>query len=385
MAPFMVPAAKVARYAADDYRPHAFDGAGGVLFEPGGIRMDAPDLPFFVDWLSLNQTHPEGGLPVVDAGCVWAVDEHGVMQWRTTKAVRHEGSHETSLSVKCDGHRVTLSGNVGRYGRPDNVFGFGVAACLRVANEVLGLYGLPPFTAGHRVAMAKRGEVRYAWTGARISRIDLTANFSAGSVDDAHLVMQYLGSQHAGRKSGRVLGQGETVDWGGTGNGKDGDRGSRRIYAKAYIKHLEMARHGSGTPELIEWCRDAGIVRYELTARSRTLSDLGCAYLGDYERGWAMGQLVNLFNEHSAVLHRAERSVDELDALPRELRSTARDYLAGMDMTRELSRATFYRHRAKLLPFGIDISVRNVTPFRPRVRVVQLAPAVMPSWYQLAA
>jgi len=85
------------------------------------------------------------------------------------------------------------------------------------------------------------------------------------------------------------------------------------------------------------------------------------------------------------VFSRAEKSTDDLDELPRHLRATARDYLAGMDTSRSLSRATFFRHRRELLAYGIDISVRNVRPFQPRVRVVELVRAQMPAWYQLAA
>lgn len=334
----------------------------------------APSI--FVDWLTISQEHPAGGLPVVDSGCVMGFTEDGEIEWKTTRAVKHEGSFETSLNVRCDGHRIVFSGNVSRFGRSDNLFGFGFWQCLARVNAVLGHYGLPPFTAGEQMKLVKRGELRTVWTGARVSRIDLTSNFEAGSADDAHAVMQYLGSQHAGRHEGRVLGQGETVAWG---------VGSRRQYWKAYIKHLELQRHGCDDGRVVEHCASRGVVRFEGTLRSNALSDLRCAYLGDYESGWAMGQLLKLFDEHSSVMARAERTTDDLNDLPKHLRATARDYLAGMDMCGALSRATFYRHRRELLPFGIDIAVRNVSPFKPRVRVVQLRPAEVPSWYQLAA
>jgi II/X family phage/plasmid replication protein len=335
--------------------------------------------PFFVDWLTISQEHVAGGLPVVDAGCVIATDEAGELKWKTVRAVTHQGSFETSISVKCDGNRVTLSGNLSRFGRPENVFGFGFAECMARANEVLKHYGLPVFTAGERIEFAKdRGrDVRYAWTGARVSRIDLTSNYEAGSMDGAHAVMQYLGTQHAGRHEGRVLGQGETVAFGG---GKGG-----RQYWKAYVKSLELRRHGCADEQVIAHCERVGLVRFEGTVRTKALTDMGAAYLGDYERGFAMSQLVRLFEEKSAVLSRAEKSTDDLDELPRHLRATARDYLAGMDTARSLSRATFFRHRRELLSYGIDISVRNVRPFQPRVRVVELRRAEVPAWYQLAA
>lgn len=337
-------------------------------------------LPFFVDWLSISQVHPAGGLPHVDSGCVAGFTADGEFEWKTVRAVKHEGSFETSLNVRCDGYRVTFSGNVSRFGRPDNLFGFDFWTCLERVNRVLAHYGLPPFTAGQRIERISKGQVRYEWTGARISRIDLTANFEAGSEANAHAVMQYLGSQHAGRHEGRVLGQGETVAWG---------TGSRRQYWKAYIKHLELRRHAGVLDEhlarVIEHCATRGVVRFEGTLRSNALTDMGAAFLGDYESGWAMGQLLRLFEEHTEVMQRAEKSTDDLDDLPKHLRATARDYMAGMDVSRSLSRATFYRHRRELLHYGIDIAVRNVRPFTPRVRVIELRPAEIPSWYQLAA
>lgn len=333
--------------------------------------------PFFVDWLSISQVHTEGGLPVVDAGCVMGVDDAGELEWKTTRSVQHEGSFETSLNVRSDGYRVTFSGNVSRFGRPDNLFGFDFFECLRRVNEVLAHYALPPFTAGKKIERIVKGEVRYEWTGARVSRIDLTANYETGSEDNAHALMQYLATQHAGRHEGRVLGQGETVAYGGRGGG--------RQYWKAYIKHLELQRHGATDQRVIEHCAARGVVRFEGTVRTKALTDMGGAFLGDYESGWAMGQLVKLFDQQSQVLHRAERSTDDLDNLPRALRGTARDYLAGMDLVNTMSRTTFYRHRTALLPYGIDIAVRNVRPFQPRVRVIELRPAEVPSWYQLAA
>jgi hypothetical protein len=308
-----------------------------------------------------------------------AVDTDGELVWKSCRAVEHAGSYDTSVNVRCDGERVTLSGNLSRFGRRDNLFGFGFAECLQRANELLAHFGLPPFTACGRVELAKRGrerDVEYAWTGARISRIDLTANYAAGNAEDAHAFMQWLGSQHSHRQEGRTLGQGETVAFGA---------GSRRAYWKAYLKALELKRHEGADERVVEWCDAVGLVRFEGTLRSNLLTEVGAAYLGDYERGHAMGQLIRIFNERSAVLARATAATDDLDALPRHLRATARDYLAGMDCAARMSRASFFRHRSALLPYGLDIAVRNVRPFTPRVRVVELARVEPPSWYQLAA
>jgi hypothetical protein len=270
---------------------------------------------------------------------------------------------------------VTISGNLSRFGRRDNLFGSDFWQCLALANEICEHYGLPPFSAGIRGEVLRRGHLCTVWTGARVSRIDLTANYETGSPDNAHALLQWLGSQHAPRQAGRVLGDGETVDFG---------RGSRRQYWKAYIKHLELERHGGADERVIDFCRERGIVRFEGTVKSNALSALGCAFLGDYESGWSMGELVRLFEEKREIFSRAQSATDDLDALPRAVRCTARDYLAGADCARLLSRSTFYRHRAELLRFGIDISKRNFLPFAPRIRVIECRPAVVPDWYSFA-
>lgn len=292
-------------------------------------RPDGPwSEPWFVDWISISQEHPAGGLPLVDSGSVMAVDEAGELEWRTTKAVKHEGSFETSVNVKCDGFRVTVTGNLSRFGRRENLFGFGIWDVLDRVNALLAHYSLPPMIPGEKRHRVHKGDLKTYWTGARISRLDMTANFETGSAENAHAFMQFLGSQHAGRQNGRVLGQGETVDFGA---------GSKRQYWKAYIKHLELKLRGCEDERVIQYCEENGIVRFEGTIRSRALTDMGAAWLGDYFTGWAMKQLSIVFNERTEVLTRAEKHTDDLDELPRHLRATARDYLAGMEVSNTLS------------------------------------------------
>jgi hypothetical protein len=45
---------------------------------------------------------------------------------------------------------------------------------------------------------------------------------------------------------------------------------------KAYIKHIEMEKHGMKTDDPVyEWCRDNGIVRVEVELKKRMLHDEG--------------------------------------------------------------------------------------------------------------
>lgn len=343
-----------------------------VLVTPQICAMGGTDA-VFVDWLSLAQSHPQGGLPVFTAGVVWGTDEEGEVDWRTVRARKIEGSYETSLQVRCDGETVTFSGNISRFGRPDNLFGFSFPECLRRINLVLAHFYLPPFTTGekyHANIKTKEGwTLKRCWTGAVVRKIDLTRNYESGSADDARRYMEWLATQQGGARVqvGTYTG-GETVDWG---------RGSRSVYYKVYLKGPEIRRH-KGPDALADYCDSVGLCRFEVSFKSTWLHDYGMHYLGDLD----MGELIKAFEHRAEVLTRAKHTSDDFEQLPNHYRRTARDYLAGDDMSNRLSRRTFYRHRKALLPYGIDIAVkRNVINFQPRVRVVEVRPARIPSWY----
>ncbi|WP_114973670.1 phage/plasmid replication domain-containing protein [Rhodoferax ferrireducens] len=353
-------------------------------------RRDDPTEPFFVDWLTMRQSH-EFELPVINAGVVCGIDAHGEIEWQTQRASQIEGSFDTSIQLRCDGHTVLFSGNVSRFGRTNNLFGFSFADCLRRVNHVLARFGLPPFSAGKKMYRTVRHSdgactVSPAWTGATISRIDLTGNYETGSLSNARAYLEWLATQqgNARLKVGTRV-DGETVDWG---------RGSRRLYSKIYIKSAELRKHAApgdllfnddesldtDLARLVRHCENVGLVRFEVTAKATQLISMGCNYLG----GFDMHKIVELYSERAAVLSRATHTHDDLEDCPNQFRRTARDYLAGDDLHKHLSVSTFRRHRLALLRFGLDISVRrNVINFQPRVRVIELKAATVPSWYQL--
>lgn len=350
-------------------------GLAHLAFNPASEARDdvfASEItvPFFVDWLTLEQQF-EYDIPELTAGIVQGVDVNGEIEWRVERASQVKGSHDTSVQVRSFANRVQFSGNMSRFGRADNVFGFDLGECIQRVNAVMRRLGLPDFTMGQRFYDARaRGGLKARWTGCKVKRIDLTANYCTGSRATARAYMEWLAQQQtSARIKVNTHGDGETVDWG---------RGSRRVYAKAYLKADELERHDAPR-QLVEWCKDSGLIRFEVTVKAMQLATMGCDYLG----GLDMGQLVELFKDRAAVLTRAEHTHDDLATLPNHFRRTARDYLAGDDVRAMLSLASFKRHRAALLPFGIDIAVkRNVINFKPRVQVIELRPAVRPVWYE---
>lgn len=339
----------------------------------------------FCDWLSMYQRHGRTDLPKISDGAVIHVDKDGVIDRSTLRRWKVEGSHKTGVMVRCDGETVWFDGNVSKFGRPDNVFGYSFRECLLRINLILESLGLPPFGEGESFVTNFEGQPRTVWTGAKVTRIDLTQNHSVGSKEDAYHFMRWLAGQQASRLKTGTWGEGETVDFG---------RGSRRIMLKAYLKAEELRRHnraaakeGSFSQEkseyverLAEWCDSVGLVRVEATFKATKLHDMACNYLGSFD----MKQLEIEFQQYCEVMTRASAEVEELTDLPKQLLATYRMWQAGDDVTARMSRATFFRHRRELLPYGVDIAVKsNVVPMKTRTRVIKLGPVSMPDFYEL--
>lgn len=329
----------------------------------------------FCDWLSIYQDHHNliQTLPLFNDGAVCVIDKDGCVKHTTLKKMRIEGSHESSLFIRCDGHRVSFDGNVSKFARRDNVFGYPFGDALARVNSILSSFELPPFTQGDRHISNFKGNPRSIWTGAKVTRVDMTQNFATGSKDEAVAFMRYLQSQQASRMKVGTYGDSDTVDWG---------RGSRRVYSKAYLKGNELRKHGQGdfyVMRLADWCDSVGLVRFETTYKATQLHAMGCHYLG----GFDMRQLELDFEERKELLTRQSATLDDLTALPRNVLGTLRMWQSG-DSMEGLSRPTFYRHRKVLLPYGVDIAVKsNVVKFQPRTRVITLGPVAPPDFYEL--
>ncbi|WP_041067153.1 hypothetical protein [Thiolapillus brandeum] len=100
----------------------------------------------FIDWLSVTQEHPEGGLPVVGKEMITKYDlQTGQILRDSPNSKPLEGSYSTYLLVRCDGSKVSVEGNPSRWQRPDNLFGLQTFDdCIQVYNLVLKDLGLPP-------------------------------------------------------------------------------------------------------------------------------------------------------------------------------------------------------------------------------------------------
>lgn len=326
--------------------------------------------PVFIDYVTIRQDYFSGGLPVLNDGRVLKVDADGEIEYSTDVRCIIEGSYDSRVQVRCDGNTVEFTGNISRYGRRDNLFGYDWQTTIARINALLCDLGLPPFTSGKLYKFADTG---WSWSGARVSRIDLTCNYSTGSKDCMHAVLCHMAGQHVGRQKGSLSPDSGTVEYG---------RGSKYVYGKLYAKYQELEKHRSKksgshvSDDVINYCKTEGLLREEFTLKSRFLLQNNLAYLGAITQD----NLNQIYADRTQLKRLDEMKFENFDDLPRGLKATYVSWKYGYPQN--ISKATFYRHRVKLLSYGIDISIPNNVHYLPeRVRVVELKALTAPDWY----
>lgn len=356
----------------------------------------------FIDWVRMYQPH-KGEHPVVAGNVRVCQSLEGDRELTESYGWRqHRGSFDTNLNLRSDGRYVEMSGNVGRWGRPDNVFNLDWDETVEAANRICSSYGLPVFSAGEKLVRQsvsardwqlsqKEGfDAMHTWTGARVSEIHYTRNFHTGSPESAQEWLNCAaGLSMARMRKGRL---GDTTCTFG--------RPTSTHQLEVYIKAPEMlanAKNDLGRArikksEIYQWCLENGTVRIELKAKRGFLRDRGMNYLG----GVTMGKLASLFDAKAEFLLdlSPERRMRLLENFPKKLRGHALNWMCGADMRDMLSRAQYFRVAKQLRECGIDISERRESPLDPNQALdamlsqmprFELRPARAPEWYDAAA
>ncbi|HRQ14964.1 MAG TPA: phage/plasmid replication protein [Promineifilum sp.] len=367
----------------------------------------------FIDWISAAQRHSDP-VPVVSDGvrvrgkafevletadgakwCVVTPNDEGVT-YQVPRLLKR-GSHDTALQVRSDGHLVELSGNVGRWERPDNVWNYDFDDTISKAGEFLESLGLPAFSAGECRAKASLSKHDYdlglwnEWTGAYLRELHVTRNYYAGNEKLAGECIRYFGGLRAARIAKGVFGD-ETVQF-----GKRGGKLHKRLIV--YRKAAEMLAHAKGDEakkrvresQEYQFARDMGLIRVECKWGKDFLRDHALRFVGDV----SMGKIVSLFEKETGFLHdvtpdRAARIVSDM---PTKIRSSALHWIRGDDLRDLLPRATYFRHVKALRDYGIDASeprgirddgsvdqLQRLLDGLPQFELRELA---APSWYGL--
>ena len=332
--------------------------------------------PCFVDYISIHQQH--SGLPDLDGGRIQEIGDSDEIVWTKHKHLQLPGSYSTSVLLRVISGRVELTGNIGRHGRPDNVFNVDFDKTILRANTLLDCFSLPPFSDDGDYWTDKDGKVRS--NGAAVTRLDLTRNYITGGKAEAERFMTWLdGLSLPYIRRGRKVGS-TTVQWGSN---------TGRFKIIAYDKAQEMLDHAKNEEQraliketrVFQYCRDNGIVRVELKLGRLELEDKGLRFLGDIN----MEKLQALFDEKVSFLYGAKAN-DNLDLtladLPQGCKLAYSAYMSGVDVSHLLKRRTLYHYGSLLRPYGVDIlSAPDVLRLKTKVREITIQAASAPDWY----
>lgn len=367
----------------------------------------------FVDWLYVAQRHI-GELPLVGDGVrvsgnsfeILEVDDEKFVVVRPGDEIRyscpsksHRGSYDTNLRVRCDGHTVQLSGNVGRFERPDNVWNYGFEDTLQKASGIVNTMGLPDFTAGVETAketVSKRDfdlGLWTEWSGAVMRELHVTRNYFAGNESLAIEVMKFFNGQRAARLSKGRHGN-ETVQFGDLAKKGKAFHKALVVYRKAD----EMLAHAKGVAKKAEirkspeyqMARDLGLIRVECKWGAHFLRDNGLRFVG----GVNMGKLISLFDRETGFLMDAtpDQAARVVSDLPQKVKAAALLWLRGEDLRALYSRTTFWRLEKCLRDYGIDVSEprtggqsgeKELQALLDALPSFELKPLTVPDWYGL--
>lgn len=334
-----------------------------------------------IDWLTLQV--PCSHATPITGGHVLSLSPEGEVAWQCAKRKAVAGSFSTGLTVRTCTHTadpctvLEISGNPVKFFQGHNLWGSDDLASLAIATieHVTAHLGIEP-TAADRAAWAA-GDVQ-------ITRVDCTESFHLGSLGE---VLAWLrAAEQTAHLSHR--GRGQLVKGSTLYFGKQSRRWSLKLYAKG--QEIRAKGHGQDAildlPSAREWADRT--LRAELTMRSMELKRVGLSHVRD----WLPVDGVPLSVTSALLLDRlgnmtmtttAHLSAEAMDSLRPALRLAVQAWEAGADLRSTLSRATFYRYRAELLPLGVDIATnlpKDVSNVVPLHRVLEAVPATVPDW-----
>lgn len=308
------------------------------------------------------------------SGIVMSFDANGEQEWVVNKQISVEGSHSATVQVKSHTDTsIWISGNPAKFLQGHNVFGTDDLSYL------MGRFfdalckhddlGLKPTSEQYETIQ----DGNYFAT-----RIDFNLSWHLRNKDDViawiRSAAQCANLKHRG--SGQFTG--DTLYFG---------KHSKHWALKCYSKGHEIAAKKHNLPkelqipELIEWANKS--LRLELVFRSMFLKKTGLNHVKKWTSNTGKELLLSCIRDDLQISDNMTIQANNLDILKPSLRLTYQAWLAGDDLRKILPRATFYRYRAQLLKYGVDISVIQTserTNVIPLVRYLEAEPASIPYW-----
>lgn len=373
----------------------------------------------FIDWLTIRQEHVLGELPLIGKDVKVSYDlQTGQKNYEILTGIQHEGSHSTSLRVRCDGRMVEVSGNPSAFSRSDNLYGYTeITDCIELYNQVLNTLGLPNFIDSGRPATFKYNQSSHdssviALHEPEITRVDLTENLAT---PNALTYLRSISSYTHHGKCGHLYPDGLTADWNGKYNGGN-DTASTRVYIKYYVKEYDIQKKITKIAKLSnqttdnnqieqlqttsqhlsnirQYCQDQAIVRHEVTFKAQHLKQHGMNRIYNWNNE-TMNNIIRPYQFHNRL--RVEQSdiqntITQLTEQGVSLRVAHQAdilfnaWLQGKSLHFKdggLKRDTFYRMRKVLLLVGVDIAQPCQIAHLPLQSIKMTAkPVQPPEWY----
>lgn len=354
-----------------------------------------------IDWLSIYQDYPENSLPMVgEELAIYSDIETGEVKKETVRFKRKRGSYDSSITVRCDGTRIAMSGNPSRWGQRDSLFGLcSISDAVRVFNSILDELGLPHFTENSYTSPANQRLVQRTSDvirdGAIITRVDDATNYFTGSKQNGHNLIEFLASQRHQGRTGFVYPNGCTVDWKGRSKTT---QGSRYIYFKYYLKYAELGCDKTDKnyyTQLREFCEETGFMRFEISYKSMMLKKLGLDSINAWRnidiKKLSEKYMMHTNTEYSIVGHSAVAAelikIGESKAIATKAQGLVDSWASGNMYymnDNNMSKTARYRYRNLIKSIcGIDILERlNVSRLPVRVQTIKIQEATPPEWYK---
>jgi len=306
------------------------------------------DYPWMVDWVTCDL--PLSKTVEVNGGLIIAVDQYGVREWATDRRLPVVGSYDATVYVRTKGSGLELSGNPAKFLQGHNLFG---------SSDVRGLVYQTALRVCAAIGVKPHYQDLSAWLAGdyNLRRVDCTRMFALEDREQVRRWLVAVGQIAHGRHQKVTQFDGQTVYLG---------KHSRRTTLKAYCKGDELKAHPlpAEMPQRASQKLTAHAdnkLRVELSVRSMALRDFGLQRASKWTRTTGARLLAHYIGklEVSDIM-----ALDDnvAESLPSGMLGVYHRWRAGEDMRATMPRRTFYRWRARFLPYGVDIAIT-----RPRL------------------
>jgi II/X family phage/plasmid replication protein len=319
----------------------------------------------------------------IPTGRILSIDHDGTMEWQSPKSVQVRGSYESSVKIRSQGGdgngmatELYIDGNPSKFIQGHNVFG--VEDNCALAEEMMRkicfyYHDLPSDFLIHK---ARHGE--FEQLGIHIAR-----SFDAGTRARAHAIQETLLLKSRTR-SGRAQSQAGTNYWNKSAR-------KNRWIGKSYLKGEDVTSTKKGH-RLPEELKNIGLedyanalIRIEFEIYKQEFLDREVPLINGYQ--FTESVIDELYKEYWGRIEMSTQAAipsEELNHMPRALKSTYLLWKDGIQVRPSMSHRTFYRHRHELLQLGVDIAIpredQHFSNVIPLIQIIEAKPVGIPDW-----